>query len=126
MAVDCGVGAGNGFSGSFCVSKASAATKAAVVSLVAILVNSLYIVPRALEAGKKATKPTEKSKTVADFAVSGGFEDRHQGPPPIRGGICSRTRCQCGTVPSKGRLVYQCSHQKRKVENHQTELTRDP
>ncbi|CAB9502834.1 expressed unknown protein [Seminavis robusta] len=50
----------------------SSATKAALLTLAAILINSIVIVPKALQAGKMNTKKEDKSETVTDFAVSGG------------------------------------------------------
>ena len=51
-------------------------TKFAILSLLAVLINSLIIVPKALAAGAKATMKKDddhpKSSSTADMAISGG------------------------------------------------------
>jgi len=42
------------------------------VSLLSVLINSIIVVPRALEAGKRAVRTTDRSKSVTKFAVDGG------------------------------------------------------
>ena len=43
-------------------------------SLVAVLINAIVVVPRALEAGKRATRTADKSQSVGSFAVDGGHQ----------------------------------------------------
>jgi hypothetical protein len=43
-------------------------------SLVAVTINATVVVPKALLAGKKATKTADKTQSAAAFAVDGGHQ----------------------------------------------------
>mmetsp|Transcript_18073 Transcript_18073/g.23327 ORF Transcript_18073/g.23327 Transcript_18073/m.23327 type:complete len:163 (-) Transcript_18073:315-803(-) len=45
-----------------------------VVCFSALLINSIIIVPRALAAGKQATRTVDRTQKVTDFAVDGGHK----------------------------------------------------
>jgi hypothetical protein len=41
------------------------------ISLLSVLINSIIVVPHALDAGKRSTRTADKSKSVTKFAVDG-------------------------------------------------------